>query len=411
MSRAILCVLDSVGIGGAPDAAAYGDEGSCTVGNIARACAEGRGDQLGLRSGPLKIPNLIKMGIGAACAEASGSLPPSLEGEVQGIWGYAFEISNGKDTSSGHWEISGAPVDFEWAGFPDETPAFPAWLTEELINRAGLSGILGNCHASGSQIIDQLAKEHIETGKPICYTSVDSVLQIAAHEETFGLERLMDTCKIARELTNPLKIGRVIARPFMGNVQEGFTRTTNRRDFSIPPPSETLLDYASSAGRHILTLGKVADIFAHRNTGENRKAINNMAMMDNTLQAIKDLRDGGLIFANFIDFDMDFGHRRDIPGYAHALEIFDARIPELLQALAPDDLLILTADHGNDPTWSGTNHTREQVPILAHYAGLSGSIVLGQQQFSNIGASIADHLGLPFGSYGTSFLNQLPEGK
>ena len=411
MSRAILCVLDSVGIGGAPDAAAYGDEGSCTVGNIARACSKGRGDQLGLRSGELKVPNLIKMGLGAACAKATGAMPPNLEGAVEGIWGHAFETSNGKDTSSGHWEISGAPVTFEWAVFPNETPAFPAWLTEELINRAGLTGILGNCHASGSQIIDQLAEEHLQSGKPICYTSADSVFQIAAHEESFGLERLLETCKIARELANPLKIGRIIARPFKGSLAGGFERTTNRRDFSIPPPSETLLDYASAAGRHILTLGKVADIFAHRGTGENRKAINNMAMMDNTLQAIKDLQDGGLIFANFIDFDMDFGHRRDIAGYAHALEAFDARIPELLSQLAPDDLLILTADHGNDPTWPGTDHTREQVPILVHCARLLGANTLGQQQFSNIGASIADHLDLPFSSYGASFLNQLQEGK
>jgi len=405
MSRAFLFVLDSVGIGGAPDAKAYGDDGAATVSNIAIACAEGRGDCAGLRSGPLRLPNLTAMGLGAAAAQSTGSVPPGLEGPVSGIWGSAVETSNGKDTPSGHWEIAGAPVAFEWAVFPDEAPAFPDWLTEALIQEAEIPGTLGNCHGSGSQIIQELGPGHVLTGKPICYTSADSVFQIAAHEEHFGLGRLLDTCEVARRLLDPLKIGRVIARPFTGSVEKGFTRTANRRDFSIEPPEDTLLDQASKAGRNVITMGKISDIFAHRGTGDVRKAAGNMALMDSTLKAMNDLEDSGLLFANFVDFDSEFGHRRDVPGYASALEQFDARLPEVFANLAQGDLLVLTADHGNDPTWHGTDHTREQVPILLRRGAATGSYALGKRLFSDIGASIADHLDLPFGPHGTSFIN------
>lgn len=405
MSRAFLFVLDSVGIGGAPDAIAYGDEGAATVSNLAMACAEGRGDRAGLRNGPLNLPNLTAMGLGEAAAQTTGSVPPGLEGQVSGVWGSAVETSNGKDTPSGHWEIAGAPVGFEWALFPDEVPAFPAWLTETLVKKADLPGILGNRHGSGSTIIDELGPAHVLTGKPICYTSADSVFQIAAHEEHFGLSRLLDTCEIARKLLDPLKIGRVIARPFKGSVETGFTRTANRRDYSIEPPEDTLLDHASQAGRDVITMGKISDIFAHRGTGEVRKAAGNMALMDSTLKAMNALKDGGFLFANFVDFDSEFGHRRDVPGYANALEQFDARLPEVFARLAPGDILILTADHGNDPTWHGTDHTREQVPVLLRTDTVTGPVALGRRLFSDIGASIADHLDLPFGPHGTSFLN------
>ncbi|MEP5728554.1 MAG: phosphopentomutase [Sulfitobacter sp.] len=405
MSRAFLFVLDSVGIGGAPDAEKYGDQGSATVANIAIACAKGRGDRVGLRSGPLSLPNLTGMGLGAAAAQANGSVPPGLEGPVTGVWGSAVETSNGKDTPSGHWEIAGAPVTFEWAVFPNVAPAFPAWLTEALIKETGILGILGNRHGSGSQIIQELGPGHVLTGKPICYTSADSVFQIAAHEEHFGLGRLLETCEVARKLLDPMKIGRVIARPFTGSVETGFTRTANRRDFSIEPPEKTLLDYVSGAGRNVITMGKISDIFAHRGTGDVRKAAGNMALLDSTLTAMGDLKDGGFLFANFVDFDSEFGHSRDVPGYANALEQFDARLPEVFARLAPGDLLILTADHGNDPTWRGTDHTREQVPILLRWGTETGPRAVGQRLFSDIGASIADHLDLPFGPHGTSFVN------
>lgn len=409
MSRAFLIVLDSVGIGGAPDAAAYGDLGACTIGHIAQACAKGRGDRDGLRTGPLYLPNLVKMGLGAACTQASGTMPPALDTGPQGIWGHARETSNGKDTPSGHWEIAGAPVTFEWPIFPNTVPAFPKDVTDALIDQAGLPGILGNCHGSGSAIIDDLGAEHIRTGHPICYTSTDSVFQIAAHEIHFGLDRLLDTCQIARRLLDPLRIGRVIARPFVGDPVDGFIRTAHRRDFSIEPNGMTLLDHAKADDRHIITMGKIADIFAHRATGHVRKAGGNMALFDLTLKAMDDLRDGGLLFANFVDFDSEFGHRRDVAGYAHALEQFDARLPDMLCRLRPDDLFIITADHGNDPTWAGTDHTREQVPVLVHRGPWRKNINLGQLKFSDIGASVADHLDLAFGPNGTSFMTKLNE--
>jgi phosphopentomutase len=405
MRRAFPFVLDSVGIGGTPDAKAYGDDGAATVSNIAMACTQGRGNCVGLRSGPLSLPNLTAMGLGAAAAQATGSVPPGLEGLVSGVWGSAVETSNGKDTPSGHWEIAGAPVAFEWAIFPDEAPAFPDWLVQALIKEADIPGILGNCHGSGSQIIQELGPGHVLTGKPICYTSADSVFQIAAHEEHFGLSRLLETCEVACRLLVPLKIGQVIARPFTGSVETGFIPTASRRDFSIVPPEDTLLDYASKADRNVITMGKIADIFAHRGTGDARKAGGNMALMDSTLKAMNDLDDGGFLFANFVDFDSEFGHRRDVPGYANTLEQFDARLPEVFARLAPDDLLILTADHSNDPTWHGTDHTREQVPILLRWVSETGPNALGQRLFSDIGASIAEHLDLSFGPHGTSFTN------
>ena len=325
---------------------------------------------------------------------------------MSGVWGSAVETSNGKDTPSGHWEIAGAPVAFQWAVFPSEVPAFPEWLCTAMIKEAGIPGILGNCHGSGSQIIEELGSVHVLTGKPICYTSADSVFQIAAHEEHFGLGRLYDICKVVRRLLDPLKIGRVIARPFTGSEEMGFTRTANRKDFSIEPPEETLLDHASKADRHVITMGKISDIFAHRGTGDVRKAAGNMALMDATIEAMDDLEDGGFLFANFVDFDSEYGHRRDVPGYAHALEQYDARMEHVFARLMPGDLLILTADHGNDPTWHGTDHTREQVPILLRWGGAeTGPSALGKRLFSDIGASIADHLDLPFGPHGTSFIN------
>jgi phosphopentomutase len=406
MPRALLIVLDSVGIGGAPDAADYGDSGSDTVGHIAEACARGEGDRDGVRRGPLHLPNLAALGLGLACEASAGRVPPGLQpvAELAGVWGVGTETSRGKDTPSGHWEIAGVPVEFDWGYFPDTRPAFPASFTEELIQRAKLPGILGNCHASGVTIIDELGAEHIRTGKPICYTSVDSVFQIAAHEEAFGLERLYETCRIARDLCDPLRIGRVIARPFVGSVDDGFRRTSNRKDFAVEPPADTILDILSKAGRSVVSVGKIGDIFAHRGTGTELKTAGNEAGLSAALSAFADLPDGGLVFVNLVDFDTEFGHRRDVPGYAAALEAFDARVPEIQAALRPGDIAIVTADHGNDPTFRGTDHTREQVPILCFGPGIASRALGIRPTLADIGASIAAHLGIPDPGHGQSFL-------
>jgi phosphopentomutase len=405
MPRVILCVLDSVGIGGAPDADAYGDVGANTLLHIAEACAAGAGDQAELRQGRLHLPNLDALGLGAAAQLSAGTLPPGLTASPRGgRWGVGREVSKGKDTPSGHWEIAGVPVPFEWGYFPETEPTFPPDLIAALIDKAGLPGILGNRHASGTTIIAELGEESIRTGKPICYTSIDSVFQIAAHETHFGLDRLYRLCEIAFAMTSPLRIGRVIARPFVGESAADFVRTGNRRDFAIPPPEPTLLDRAHAAGRQIFAVGKISDIFATRGVTHKLKAHGNSKLFDATLDALEMAPDGALIFTNFIDFDQEYGHRRDVPGYAAALEAFDARLPELIARLRDDDLLILTADHGNDPTWRGTDHTREQVPILSFSPALSPGEVGIRTSFADIGASATRWLGLVAGPHGRSFL-------
>ncbi len=405
MRRAAIIVLDSAGCGNAPDAAGFGDHGADTLGHIARACSLGKADRAGLRSGPLRMPNLTPLGLGRACAAATGTVPPGLECEApQGIFGSGIEVSQGKDTPSGHWEIAGAPFPGAWGYFPHTAPAFPPALIARLISEAGIPGILGGTHASGTEIINTFGAEHLRTGKPILYTSVDSVLQIAAHEQSFGLERLYAVCQTARRLVNDLTIGRVIARPFLGDAEAGFQRTPNRKDFAIPPPPGNIFDRADAAARTIVSVGKIGDIFAHRGTGREVKAAGNMALFDAMLEAWKPLPGGGFLFANFVDFDSEFGHRRDVPGYAAALEAFDARVPELMNALRPGDLVIFTADHGNDPTWRGTDHTREQIPIVCAGPGVTPRNIGQRRTFADIGQSAAAHLGLPPVASGVSFL-------
>ena len=398
--RAILCVLDSVGCGGAPDAADYGDAGANTLANIAQACAAGRAEDG--RSGPLRLPHLDALGLGAAIRLASGAETPGLGEPPRGRWGAATETSRGKDTPSGHWELAGVPVTFDWHYFPRTVPTFPEELTRALIDRADLPGILGDKHASGMPIIRELGAEHIRTGKPICYTSTDSVFQIAAHEEHFGLDRLMEVCRIAAELVHPLPVGRVIARPFIGETPETFRRTSNRRDFALAPPEPTLCDRAQAAGQEVWGIGKIKDIFAGRGITESLKAPDDQALLDRTLEALDHAPDGALIFANYVDFDTLYGHPRDVAGYARALEAFDARIPELTARLRPGDLLIFTADHGNDPTFRGTDHTRERVPVLMTGAAAPGEI--GLCAFSDIAETCAAHLGLAPGRHGRSQL-------
>ncbi len=407
MTRALLIVLDSVGVGGAPDAAAYGDEGADTVGHIARACAAGAADSEGLRSGPLVLPNLTAMGLGAACREATGEVPPGLEGAAsRALHGCAVETSRGKDTPSGHWELAGVPVTWDWGYFPRTVPALPQALTDAIIAEAGLPGILGNRHDSGTAVIEDLGEEHLRTGKPILYTSVDSVLQIAAHEERFGLERLYALCVIARRLCDPLHIGRVIARPFLGSAAADFRRTGNRKDYSVRPPSPTILDRLTRQARAIVTVGKIGDIFAHSGTGREIKPHGNEAVLNATIDAMRTLPDGGLVFSNLVDFDSEYGHRRDVAGYAAALEAFDRRVPEIEAVLKPGDLAIITADHGNDPTWSGTDHTREKVPVLAFGPGIGAGSIGTRPTFADVGATVLDHLGIQPDDAGTSFLRR-----
>ncbi|MCA3636695.1 MAG: phosphopentomutase [Methylobacterium sp.] len=398
-------VLDSVGIGGAPDAARYDDEGSNTVGHVALACAAGKGDRPGLRSGPLLLPNMVALGLGEAVRLASGLIAPGLDAKpTMGLHGAGTETSNGKDTPSGHWEIAGFPVDFEWGYFPHAEPCFPPELIAEFLAKTGLPGILGNRHASGTEIIEEFGEEHGASGKPILYTSADSVLQIAAHETMFGLARLYEICAVMRELTRSLAIGRVIARPFVGEKRGAFRRTANRKDWAIEPAQPTILDRLTEANRKVITIGKIGDIFAHRGTGEEIKAAGNAGLLDAALSAFERLPEGGLVFANLIDFDVEYGHRRDVPGYAAALEAFDRRIPEITARLRPGDLVIITADHGNDPTWRGTDHTRERVPILAFGPGIGAGSIGVRDSLADIAASLLDHLGMMPGNKGTSFL-------
>lgn len=405
MTRAFLFVLDSFGIGGAPDAKAYGDEGSNTLGHIAHACLEGRGDKAGLRSGPLKLRNLNRLGLGEAARLATGQVPAGFDVITpNGLFAAAQETSKGKDTPSGHWEIAGVPVMFEWGYFPNTIPTFPAELIEAIVAESGITGILGNKHGSGTDIIAELGEEHMKTGKPIFYTSADSVLQIAAHEGTFGLDALYRLCEISRKHVDPYNIGRVIARPFLGSTASDFERTGNRRDYSVLPPEPTLLDRLKAAGRQVIAIGKIGDIYAHQGVTDVRKANGNMALFDKTLSAMDDAGDGDLVFTNFVDFDMLFGHRRDVPGYAHAIEQFDKRLPEIMAKLKPGDLMVLTADHGCDPTWRGTEHTREQVPVLMYGSDLPAGSAGIRKTFADIGESVAAHLGLAPGLHGTSYL-------
>ncbi len=400
MSRAILMVLDSFGLGAAKDADKFGDVGADTLGHILQAAKDGRADNE-LRSGPLNIPNMEKLGLLAAHQQnVSGSSPL---GSYSGLYGYAQELSRGKDTPSGHWEMAGFPVMFDWGYFPKTVPCFPKSLTDALIERCDLPGILGNCHASGTEIITKHGDEHVTSGKPIFYTSADSVLQIAAHEESFGLERLYDLCNVARELVNDLEIGRVIARPFTGS-NGNYTRTANRKDLAVPPTEPTLLVKLQENNHKVISIGKIGDIFAHQGTGTEIKATGNMALVDATLDVMKRADQGSLIFTNLVDFDQSYGHRRDVAGYANALEEFDLRLPEIMAAMRDDDLLILSADHGCDPTWPGSDHTREVVPVVAYSKTMSSRNIGERETFADIGQSIAAHLGIAPLNHGTSFL-------
>ncbi len=401
--RAILCVLDSLGIGSA-DSARPEDQGANTFGHVAIAAARGEADREGLRSGPLVMPNLARTGLSLACEAASGTpLPVARPDRVDGLYGFAAEVSWGKDTPSGHWEMLGLPVEYDWGYFP-KLNSFPPELLRDLIEKAGLPGVLGNAHASGTEVIKTFGEEHIRTGKPIVYTSADSVFQIAAHETHFGLERLYEVCLVARDLVDAYNVGRVIARPFVGESAETFKRTTNRKDYATPPSRPTLMDMAKAAGREVIAIGKIDDIFAHSGVTRKVKGGYNDTIFDAVNAELKDAPDGSLIVANFNDFDTLYGHRRDVAGYASAIEHFDRRFPEILSGMREGDLLVLSADHGCDPTWPGSDHTREYVPVIALGSGVTPGPLGRRETFADIGASLSKHLGLEPLQHGASFL-------
>ena len=390
--RAIVAVLDSFGLGSAPDADRFGDAGANTFGHILA------------KAGPLQIPNFLSLGLGLAAGEADPKVHLPKPDAITGRYGYAAELGRGKDTPSGHWEMMGLPVDYDWGFCPETIPTCPKSLTDALIAQAGLPGVLGNCHASGTEIVKALGLEHIRSGKPIVYTSADSVFQIAAHETHFGLERLYDVCHIARKLVDPLNIGRVIARPFVGETPETFKRTGNRHDYAMPPHRPTLLDIYAGAGHQVVGIGKISDIFAGSGITKNVKAFGNDEVFDRMMDCVQGEADESIIFANFVDFDTLYGHRRDTEGYARALEAFDRRIPALKAGLREGDVVVFTADHGCDPTWTGSDHTREFVPIIAFGPGITPGPIGQRQTFADIGQSLARHLGAPPLDVGTAFL-------
>ena len=390
MGKAILIVLDSLGIGGAPDAKIYNDEGSNTFGSIASACSIGNAD-IG-RKGALKVPNLESLGIYSALKLSTGLTLPNTDSAI-GTYAVARQRSKGKDTPTGHHEIAGFTDLIGWHIFPEVVPVFPEKQMKKLIERANLIGVLGNKHASGEEIINECGEDHLTSGYPIVYTSADSVLQIAAHEQGFGLDRLYKTCRIAAEIFRDLRVQRIIARPFLGESKEEFYRTQNRKDFILPPPIDTLCDKVIKYGKKCFGVGKISDIFGHRGISESVSGKSDDKLFDEMLNIIVKANEGDLIFANFVEFDTLYGHRRDLSGYARALENFDKKLPKLFSILNKNDLLVITADHGNDPSFAGTDHTREQVPVLIKNLKLMNKCY-GLINFSDIGSLIEDFLGL-----------------
>ncbi|NKD54035.1 MULTISPECIES: phosphopentomutase [unclassified Haematospirillum] len=388
--RAIILIMDSFGIGATPDAERFGDQGASTIGHIAQWCRDGRADSPE-RSGPLRIPNLERLGIGLAARLATGELPAGFnpQPDIIGAWAAAREISSGKDTPSGHWELAGVPIRFDWGYFEKKDNTFPPTLLENLVRRFDLPGWLGNCHASGTTIIAEMGEEHVRTGRPIFYTSSDSVFQIACHEESFGLQRLYDLCEIAFEEVRPYNICRVIARPFIGTTADTFKRTGNRRDLAVKPPAPTVLEKLSNAGGTVVGIGKIPDIYAHVGITRSIKASGHNALWDTTLRAMKDTGPNSIIMTNFVDFDQTWGHRRDVAGYAAGLEHFDNRLPELMACLGKNDVLLVSADHGCDPTWQGSDHTREHVPVLAFGHRIPPGNEGIRETFADVGQSLA----------------------
>ena len=380
-------VLDSAGIGEMPDAANWGDAGADTIGNI-------------LKSRTVHLPNLHRLGLGNI-RPLDGL--PAVENPI-GSFGKCALKSNGKDTTTGHWEMAGIILE---KAFPTYPNGFPTQIVDRFIEHAAVPGILGNVPASGTEIIKQLGEEHVRTGKPIVYTSADSVFQIAAHEEVIPIDRLYEICNVARRiLDGEHRVGRVIARPFLGTAADNFKRTENRHDYAVPPPNENLLPLLKGSGLDVVCIGKIASIYDGVGVTEDLTAKNNEQTVDQTINALR-ADSSGLIFSNLVDFDMLYGHRRDTEGYAAALERFDERLPEILGSMREDDLLIMTADHGNDPTKEGSDHTREYAPLLVYGKAANSGVDLGtRESLSDIGQTIAENFGLQLNA-GESFLRTI----
>lgn len=400
MTRVFILVADSLGIGAAPDAEMFGDGGANTLGHIAKKRA--------LAGGQLNAPHLEELGLGAAMFLASGEWPARWNKRTEFAAGYAAaaERSKGKDTPSGHWEMTGVPVDFEWGYFPNQPKCFPTELISTWVNENALPGVLGECHASGTQIIDALGQEHLHTQKPIVYTSADSVFQVAAHESIYPPDELYRLCQDAFSKVQKYRIARVIARPFVG--QPGsFKRTSNRRDFAVLPPSKTLIDFASCHGYITVAIGKISDIFSGRSIDKSLKGKDNNELFDHLIDQVKHAENNSLVFVNFVDFDQNYGHRRDVEGYADAIEAFDKRLPAFINLLKAEDIAVLTADHGCDPTMPGTDHTREYVPQLYFGPAFPRTHIgnLGcRSSFSDLGQTLSKCMNLPRLSAGISVI-------
>ncbi len=387
--RICLVVLDSAGIGEMPDAAAWGDAGADTLGHI-------------LESRKVDLPNLQSLGLGniRPLSDVPAAAAPI------GSYGKCTLLSDGKDTTTGHWEMAGIILK---KGFPTFPNGFPPRVIDAFVSQASVPGVLGNVPASGTEIIKELGEEHVRTGKPIVYTSADSVFQIAAHEEVIPIDRLYEICEIARNiLDGDDKVGRVIARPFLGSNADNFKRTENRHDYAVPPPNDNLLPLLKDEGLDVVCIGKIASIYDSMGVTEDLTAKNNDQTIDQTINALN-AESHGLIFSNLVDFDMLYGHRRDTEGYAKALEHFDKRLPEIFAAMNENDLLILTADHGNDPTKDGSDHTREYVPLIVYGKNAKPGVDLGtRDSLADIGQTIADNFGINLAA-GTSFLCDLKD--
>ncbi len=386
-NRIVLMVLDSAGIGEMPDAAAWGDAGADTLGNI-------------LKSRKVHLPNLQKLGLGNIRPLAD---LPAIDTPI-GSYGKCTLKSNGKDTTTGHWEMAGIILEKAFPTFPD---GFPPRILDQFTALTNVPGVLGNVPASGTEIIKDLGEEHIKTGKPIVYTSADSVFQIAAHEEIIPVDRLYEMCEIARKiLDGPDRVGRVIARPFLGTAADNFKRTENRHDYAVPPPKENLLQILQENGQDVVCIGKIASIYDSMGVTEDLTAKNNDQSIDQTINALN-AESTGMIFSNLVDFDMLYGHRRDTEGYARALEHFDTRLPEIMDAMREHDLIVITADHGNDPTKEGSDHTREYAPLLVYGKSAAQGVDLGiRQSLSDIGQTIAENFGVELKD-GVSFLSEI----
>jgi len=385
-NRVLLIVLDGAGIGAMPDAPEWGDAGADTFGHI-------------LESRPVRLPNLQRYGLGNI--RPLQSVPPL--DHLSGSYGRCALRSNGKDTTTGHWEMAGIVLEHAFPTYPN---GFPSLVIDKFVHESSVPGILGNIPASGTEIIKELGEEHVKTGKPIVYTSADSVFQIAAHEEVIPLERLYEICEVARRiLDGEHKVGRVIARPFLG--QPGsFYRTENRHDYAVPPPRENLLPALEDEDLDVVCIGKIASIYDSMGVTQELTAKNNEQSIDQTIKALHDST-RGLIFSNLVDFDMLYGHRRDTEGYAKALEHFDSRLPEIEAAMRDDDVMMITADHGNDPTFRGSDHTREYAPLLVYGRNARGGVNLGtRDSLADIGQTIAANFRVKLNA-GQSFLDRI----